>query len=92
MDGLNALSDIQTAWTSQKHVTCTIKALPYLYDCGSINQAFKPECVKGDSNPNYKYILSERTPWTMNFDTSIIKIGWKMGKLWAFEEFNMANI
>ena len=28
----------------------------------------------------------------MNFDTSIIKIGRKMGKLWAFKEFNMANI
>ena len=28
---------------------------------------------------------------TMNFDTSIIKIGWKMGKLWAFNEFNMAD-
>ena len=26
------------------------------------------------------------------FDTSIIKIGWKMGKLLAFKEFNMANI
>ena len=23
----------------------------------------------------------------MNFDTSMIKIGLKMGKLWAFEEF-----
>ena len=23
----------------------------------------------------------------MNFDTSIIKIGWKMGKLWAFKNF-----
>ena len=28
----------------------------------------------------------------MNFDTSIIKIGWKMGKLWAFKKFNMADI
>ena len=28
----------------------------------------------------------------MNFNTSIIKIGWKMGKLWAFMEFNMTNI
>ena len=25
----------------------------------------------------------------MHFDTSIIKIGWKMGKIWAFIEFNM---
>ena len=48
--------------------------------------------LKGDSNPNDKYVLSERAPYTMNFDTSIIKIGWKMGKLWAFKEFNMANI
>ena len=48
--------------------------------------------IKGDSNPNDKYVLSERALWTMNFDTSIIKIGWKMGKLWAFKEFNMANI
>ena len=47
---------------------------------------------KGDSNPNNKYVLSERTLWTMNFDTSIIKIGSKMGKLCAFKEFNMANI
>ena len=47
---------------------------------------------KGDSNPNDKYVLSERAPWTMNFDTSIINVGWKMGKFWAFKEFNMANI
>ena len=50
------------------------------------------EPLKGDSNPNYKYVLSERALQTMNFDTSFIKIGWKMGKLWAFKEFNMANI
>ena len=37
--------------------------------------------LKGDSNPNDKYVLSERAMQTMNFDTSIIKIGWKMGKL-----------
>ena len=43
-------------------------------------------------NPNYKYVLSERALWTMNFDTSIIKIGWKIDKLWAFKEFNMADI
>ena len=48
--------------------------------------------VKGDSNPNDKYVLSERALGTMNFDTSIIKMGWKMGKFWAFKEFNMANI
>ena len=47
---------------------------------------------KEDSNPNDKYDLSERAPWTMNFNTSIINIGWKMGKLWAFQEINMANI
>ena len=47
---------------------------------------------KGDSNPNDKYISSEKALWTINFDTSIIKIGWKMGKLWAFKKFNMANI
>ena len=47
---------------------------------------------KGDSNPNDKYISSERALWTMIFDTSIIKVGWNMGKLWAFKEFNMANI
>ena len=28
----------------------------------------------------------------MNFDTSIIKIGWKMGNWGAFKEYNMANI
>ena len=48
--------------------------------------------LRGDSNPNDKYTLSERALWTMNFDTSIIKIGWKVGKLWVFKEFNMANI
>ena len=48
--------------------------------------------VKGDSNPNDKYVLSERALLTMNFDTSVIKIGWKMSKLWAFKKFNMAAI
>ena len=48
--------------------------------------------LKGDSIPNDKLILSERALWTMNFDTSVIKIGWKMGKLWALKKFNMANI
>ena len=47
---------------------------------------------KGDSNPNDTYVLSERTLGTMNFDTSIIKIGWKMEKSWAFKELNMDNI
>ena len=28
---------------------------------------------KGDSNPNGKYVLSERALWAMNFDTSFIK-------------------
>ena len=37
--------------------------------------------LKGESNPIDKYVLSEKALWTMNFDTSIIKIGWKMGKL-----------
>ena len=40
--------------------------------------------IKGDSNTNDKYALSEKALWTMNFDTIIIKIGSKMGKLWAF--------
>ena len=31
--------------------------------------------VKGDSNPNHKYVLSERALRTMNFDTNIINIG-----------------
>ena len=48
--------------------------------------------LKGVSNPNNKYVLLKRALWTMNFDTSIIKNGWKMGKLWTFREFNMANI
>ena len=51
-----------------------------------------PIIIKGDSNPNEKYVLSERALWTMNFDTSIIKIGLKIGKLWAFKVFNMVNI
>ena len=32
------------------------------------------ENIKGDSNPNDKYVLSERTLRTLNFDKSIIKI------------------
>ena len=48
--------------------------------------------LKGDSNPNDEYVLSERALWTKTFDTNIIKIGWKMGKLWAFKELKMANI
>ena len=39
--------------------------------CGHLDFSY----LKGDSNPNYKYVLSERALWTMNFDTSIIKIG-----------------
>ena len=31
--------------------------------------------LKGDSNPNDKYVLSERALLTMNFDTDIIEIG-----------------
>ena len=31
--------------------------------------------------PYDKYNLSERALWTMNFDTSIIKIGWKNGQV-----------
>ena len=45
--------------------------------------------IKRDNNPNDKHALLERALLTTNFDTSIIKIGWKMGKLCAF---NMANI
>ena len=48
--------------------------------------------VFSKSNPNYKYVLSERGLWTMIFDTSTIKIGWEMGKIWAFKKFNMANM
>ena len=48
--------------------------------------------IKGDSNPKNKYVLSESALWSMNFDTSITKIGLKMDKLLAFKEFNMANI
>ena len=38
------------------------------------SDSFK-EIIKGDSNPNYNYVLSERALQTMNFDTSFIKIG-----------------
>ena len=61
--------------------------MKYTWNC-----LHKKKSLKGDSNPNNKYVLSERALWTMNFDTSITKIGWKMGKLWAFKKFNMANI
>ena len=27
----------------------------------------------------------------MNFDTGIIKIGWKMGKLWAFKKIQYGH-
>ena len=27
----------------------------------------------------------------MKFDTSMIKMGWKMGKLWEFKEFNFSQ-
>ena len=37
----------------------------------------KLDKIKGDSNPNDKYVSSERALWIMNFDTSIIKIGRK---------------
>ena len=46
---------------------------------------------KGDSNPNDKYVLSERALWTMN----LIQVSSKSiekGELWAFKEFNTANI
>ena len=68
--------------------------LSILAPSGSIdaNHYAREGKFKGDSNPNDKYILSEKALWTMNFYTSIIKISWKMGKLWAFKEFNMANI
>ena len=33
--------------------------------------------LKGDCNPNNKYVLLERTVKTLNFDTSVIKIGLK---------------
>ena len=56
------------------------------------NYSASEKFIKGDSNPNNKYVLSERDLWNMNFGTSIIKIGWTMGKLWAYKEFNMANI
>ena len=46
----------------------------------------KANLVNGDSNPNDKYVWSERALWNMNFDTSIIKMGWKMGKLWAVKD------
>ena len=45
--------------------------------------------LKGTATLMINIFLLERALWTMNFDTSIIKIGWKMGKLWAFKEFNM---
>ena len=48
--------------------------------------------IKGDSNPNVKYVLSEWALWTIYFDTSIISIDWKIDKLWAFKEFKIVNI
>ena len=44
------------------------------------SQEWLYQFLKGDSNPNDKYVLSERALWTMNFYTNIVKIGWKMGK------------
>ena len=53
---------------------------------GLDKQQFLRKIVIGDSNSNDKYVLSERAVWTMNFDTCIIKIGWKIWKLWALKK------
>ena len=37
-------------------------------------------------------IFYKKELYNVHFDTSFIKIGGKMGKLWAFKEFNMADI
>ena len=47
---------------------------------------------KGDHNPNNKYVSLERALKTTDFDISVSKISWKMRKLWAFKEMNMADI
>ena len=49
------------------------------------------QCLKGDSNPYDYYVLKEGALLTLDVDTSIIKIGCKMRKLWAFKEFNIAD-
>ena len=34
-----------------------------------------PNMFKGERNPNIKYVSQQRISQTMNFDTSLIKIG-----------------
>ena len=77
----------QKVWQDCADVIANVKSIKKSILCTPKCNLFKKDC-----NPNDKYVLSERALWTMNFDTSIIEIDWKMGKLWAFKEFNMANI
>ena len=86
-DILSELIWVQTVCQSYQHTGTMFKRSPL-----GEKVVTRGKRVKEDSNPNDKYVLSERTLRTMKFDTSIIKIGSKMGKLWAFKEFNMANI
>ena len=58
-----------------------VKRTPWKFKAVAADQSLE-QTIKGDSNPNNKYVLSERALWTMNFDTKFIKIVWKMGKLW----------
>ena len=49
------------------------------------------QCLKGDSNPYDYYVSNEGALLTLDVDTSIIKIGCTMRKLWSFKESNMTD-
>ena len=55
--------------------TCIFFKTGEITDEDSARQVACGVSIKGDSNPNNNYVLSERALQTMNFDTSVIKIG-----------------
>ena len=60
---------------------CPVKAVIYylLYRCDAM------PILKGTATLIINMSIIKRAIETVDFDTSFIKIGWKMGKLWAFE-------
>ena len=48
--------------------------------------------IKGERNPNIKYVSQRKVSTKMNFDTSLIKIGQEITKLLVFEDFNRDDI
>ena len=48
--------------------------------------------IKGEHNPNIKYISQWRALQTLKIDTSLIKISQEITKLLLLKWFNMADI